>query len=290
MQLFSLNLLVLMLAASCTGAGIRLRADGDSDGEGEKKEDIPMAEAVAEATPVKTSKEVLEEVVQELRLKRNFIRQLKKKSPKDLIIWATEKKITSLVDALLKEGVNPNTLKPGSGIKGKGGSKGRMRMRVESMTILMIAAGQGDEETVKLLLENGADPNIKNDFKKTALSFAVIDFEEHYQVVETLIAYGATPNVIDKHGVSALTRACGLGHLSTVKFLLKNGADPNIQQGKLRLTPLMNAAELGKLKVVKALLEHGANPGLKDHKGKTAVDYASRGAHIDIVRLLNQES
>ena len=52
------------------------------------------------------------------------------------------------------------------------------------------------------------------------------------------------------------------------------------------ITPLMMAALRGNLEVVKVLLAAGADVNMKDHKGKTAVDYALLRRNYDVAEYL----
>jgi hypothetical protein len=66
-------------------------------------------------------------------------------------------------------------------------------------------------------------------------------------------------DVSDGHGNTLLSEASAGGAASTIKFLLRAGANPN-SQGEFRRTPLWRAAFLGKLDCIQLLLEGGADP------------------------------
>ena len=90
---------------------------------------------------------------------------------------------------------------------------------------LILAAEKGETETVRVLLDDGA-------------------------------------NVDSMHsGRSALFYASMNGHLETVRLLLEHGAKPN--RGDMGVTPLHVSAERGHTKIVKHLLASGANPGIR---------------------------
>uniref|UniRef100_A0A1X7SKQ1 Uncharacterized protein n=1 Tax=Amphimedon queenslandica TaxID=400682 RepID=A0A1X7SKQ1_AMPQE len=57
---------------------------------------------------------------------------------------------------------------------------------------LHTAALLGHNEVVSVLLSNGADPNIKNEYERTPLHNAAS--EGHNKVVSVLLSNGADPN------------------------------------------------------------------------------------------------
>ena len=59
----------------------------------------------------------------------------------------------------------------------------------------------GRTATVRVLLENGADPNIKGKYEQTAIHHAAI--EDSYGTVELLLKHGANPNITDAFGITA---------------------------------------------------------------------------------------
>ncbi|MDX2049572.1 MAG: ankyrin repeat domain-containing protein [Rickettsiaceae bacterium] len=65
-------------------------------------------------------------------------------------------------------------------------------------------------------------------------------------------------------------------HQSAIKWLLKQGADPNAKDtdGK---TAIRYAVEKGNKELVEELLKQGADPNAKDKEGKTPIFYVSRG-------------
>jgi ankyrin repeat protein len=93
-------------------------------------------------------------------------------------------------------------------------------------TPLMYAALYGDAAAVRMLLENGADPNTLNAGKATALMYAVDDVEK----TRLLLDHGADPNIRSEEGRTALVIAAGrAGASPVVKLLLQHGADPTFQ-------------------------------------------------------------
>jgi hypothetical protein len=98
-----------------------------------------------------------------------------------------------------------------------------------SWSPLMIAAAEGHDETVAVLLEGGANTNATNDVGRTALMFA--STKGHTAIVRDLLEHGADPNIVpkDETGWTALIAAAYNGHRDVVKILLGKGADKTIR-------------------------------------------------------------
>jgi ankyrin repeat protein len=92
---------------------------------------------------------------------------------------------------------------------------------------LIAAAGQGNLEEVKRLLDQGADPNAAYGPHWTALIFAA--FNGHNKIVEALINAGAKIDHVGTHGRTALMFAAQEGHKDAFRTLLLAGADTTLK-------------------------------------------------------------
>jgi len=77
-------------------------------------------------------------------------------------------------------------------------------------TPLSAACKEGHESVVRLLLHNGADPNVPNEFGTTALHFAVGGYDDT-SIAEMLLLAGANVNALDGEGASPLFMPCERG-------------------------------------------------------------------------------
>lgn len=127
--------------------------------------------------------------------------------------------------------------------------------------VLMLAAMDGYDATVRLLLERGASPTRPSVGHFTPMMFAT------GPCVETLIARGADPQ-------EGLEPAIGVGDVDALQTLLRHGVDVNARHDSE--TPLMSAA-MSSAACVRILLAHGAKTDLQDKEGMTALMYAIRG-------------
>jgi ankyrin repeat protein len=149
-------------------------------------------------------------------------------------------------------------------------------------TPLMHAAAFGNLETMKVLLDAGADVNARNTFDATALLWSARDPEK----ARLLIEHGADVNVQSKQGRTPLMVASlRRGGSDTVALLLAKGAKVNTQGGR-GSTALIIASNAGEAKSVRLLLEKGADPGVTMGIGFTAMTLAGAGRSPETIRLL----
>jgi ankyrin repeat protein len=225
----------------------------------------------------------------------------------ELFFFAVEKNSLTLLVKLLKEGVNVNA------INNVGHSA------------LFIAAKNGHEDVVKILLGAGADVNFickarPTDEKGiTSLLKAII--RKHVNVVELLLTNKANPylgcnaliltqtfkNNKEPFSVEALQYekiekkissymkvienlfACAVkeNNLNTLRDCLNRGVSPDFLIGEAKTPALWLAALKGHVNIVQALLDAGAE---RDRKfaNRTPLDIAIRCKREEVVALLQE--
>ncbi|RTE69552.1 hypothetical protein BHE90_016067 [Fusarium euwallaceae] len=150
-------------------------------------------------------------------------------------------------------------------------------------TPLWMAAANGHEAIVRLLLDRGAHTEAADGPGRTPLSRAAAN--GHEAIVRLLLDRGAHTEAADIDGGTPLWHAAGNGHEAIVRLLLDRGADIEAADRRGR-TPLLRAAENGHEAVVRLLLDRGADIEAADKKGRTPLWYAAANGHEAIVRLL----
>jgi uncharacterized protein len=92
--------------------------------------------------------------------------------------------------------------------------------------------------------------------------------------IRYLIGNGADPNIRNEKGVTPLVLAANLGFVEGVEVLVNSGArvDEASQTGE---TPLIAAVHRHDIGVVRLLLKAGADPDRADNSGRSARDYAA---------------
>jgi len=179
-------------------------------------------------------------------------------------------------------------------------------------TALMLAADQGHVDTVNLLLQHRASPNLQNRRGGTALMLA--SFNGHLEVVTELLMAGADVNAKSINGYTALMQAVIKRTETAVQIinsLLYQKADINAQDidGYTALMKAVNfppipPAPLSKepealkeydkirreaeiqLMIVKTLVMRGADLDLKDCRGRTALGIAQMNHQTRISEFL----
>ena len=138
---------------------------------------------------------------------------------------------------------------------------------------LLRAISGGSLETASGLLDQGADPNFRDDSGRTLLTIAAAD---EYSAARTrlLLSHGASVNLAASSGDTALLVAADRYQPDTVKALLDHGADPKATDRDGN-TALMKAAaskhswEEDRKPLIGILLEKGADPAAKNRQGVT---------------------
>eukprot|EP00003_Mantamonas_plastica_P020183 TRINITY_DN32633_c0_g1_i1.p1 TRINITY_DN32633_c0_g1~~TRINITY_DN32633_c0_g1_i1.p1 ORF type:complete len:194 (+),score=49.38 TRINITY_DN32633_c0_g1_i1:41-583(+) len=103
---------------------------------------------------------------------------------------------------------------------------------------------------------------------QTALSFAT--WGEHEKLVKLLLSNGADPNIKPDLGSVALVDAATRCNSTIALLLLDAGANVDITTSE-GVTPLIESARKGNAKMVKILLNHGASLDCIDDWGNNAL-------------------
>jgi len=153
-----------------------------------------------------------------------------------------------------------------------------------SVTPLHIAATLGFQDMVALLLASFADPNVMDAEGEWPLTLAV--FKEYTAIVSLLLDHGADPNVDNQIGWSCLHIAVESGNLEIASALISKGADVNRQILTQRLTPLHFAVGYRSKPILELLLANGADPSITDSGGWTPLMFAISKQYTEMLEPL----
>ena len=143
----------------------------------------------------------------------------------------------------------------------------------------------GDFDALRSQVVRGDDMNHQDDQGKTALMYAAIAGND--AMVKLLLQGGARPSIRDLDGRAALHWAVQRENPDAVAALLDGGAAIDILDPH-GTTPLMMAAANGNISVLRVLIAHHAKLDTRDYTGRSAVDFADGTRQSRAVTLLKQ--
>jgi len=166
----------------------------------------------------------------------------------------------------------------------------------------LIAAVEAAEgvQIVKLLLENGADANVRDDQDRTAIEVveSQLQYVRNAKDVTSDLREEAESRLIEildllrnagagrpRPPAQNLLEAAKGGRLDEVKAFLAKGG-PVDSRDSNGLTPLIWAAFKGYGDAVTLLLTNGADVNAQSHNGETALMLAAGGGHREVTRGL----
>ncbi len=139
-------------------------------------------------------------------------------------------------------------------------------------------------ELIKLLIDAGADVKATTRSGQTPLILAAQN--GHDKIVELLLGSGADAKaIISARGISALFMAAQNGHDKVVELLLGSGADAKTVNAK-GISVLYVAAQNGHNKIVELLLGAGADTKAVNARGISALYVAAQKGYDKIVELI----
>ncbi len=195
---------------------------------------------------------------------------------------------------------------------------------LQSYSGLLLAAHEGNVAQILNLAQEGADPNVRDQNRRTPVHVAA--FASNDDALRALADIGADMNALDGQAYdvvtiaavqndpalmqlaidlgndpslitspydgTALIAAAHLGHVEVVQRLIKAGA-PLDHVNNLHWTATIEAVILGDggpdhVAVLDALLQAGANRLLTDRNGVTPLEHAELLGHTKMVELLHE--
>ncbi len=148
-----------------------------------------------------------------------------------------------------------------------------------------LALKNGHESISRILLRAGSlwQPGFQEGGSSALILAAHQGFD---QLVKMLIVRGAPIEHHDQEGYTALAKAAINGHLTTLKILINAGA--NVDAQPLGRSVLMHVVEDNNMLISQLLIGAGAELNYQDDEGDTALRIARRKGFYDIDLMLVQ--
>jgi len=161
----------------------------------------------------------------------------------------------------------------------------------EAQESLQRGAARGDSRAIQKAIASGASVSTPNSRSMTPLmQCAAAQGVTTVKALRLLVEHGASVDLLDSNGWTALHHACRSGKTESVKYLLSVGADPTLVTGdQQKKTTLMLATVDDKLEAVDCLLKDHRLKNLlnvQDAYGWTALHYAMKVGSKDISKAL----
>lgn len=158
-----------------------------------------------------------------------------------------------------------------------------------SATALFHACAENDEEIAKFLIQNNANVNHAAMFINGKTPLIVAAEQGHENIVALLINAKADHHKTTHLGMSALMFTSQNGHLRTVNILASHNDQINQSDFKNR-TALFFAVNKGHNNVVSSLVEKKANPNFRDSGGSSPLSMAKERNNAELVKLLSKST
>ena len=158
----------------------------------------------------------------------------------------------------------------------------------QGFSALHWAAQRGDPKMIRLLLEQGSDPNFISRQGYSAIHHAARSGT--LTGIDYLLRYGARVDARNLEGSTSLlyiysSSVSKMPHLACSHRLIKAGANLNIQDN-FGATPLYYTSQFGKTLGLQLLLKNGAETDKPDFKGETPLTVSVQANHHEVIPIL----
>ena len=126
-----------------------------------------------------------------------------------------------------------------------------------------------DAEILKLFLDNGADPNLCDDYSGSVLNTRIRERDNDLESIELLLQRGADPNMLTERE--------------------EWDEDEENVIATYKETSLEYAVDISSsIDIIRLLIKYGANVNVKHYDGRSLVDMALDNGDVEIAELLKQ--
>ncbi|MBI2386474.1 MAG: ankyrin repeat domain-containing protein [Elusimicrobia bacterium] len=153
-------------------------------------------------------------------------------------------------------------------------------------TVLMGAAGHGDIELMRFMLDKGAAPGTLTYNHRTNALIAAAKACK-LEAARLLLERGVGVDAVGSDAPTALLHAAEQGCVDVAMLLLERGADPN-KSGVNRWTAFMYATKNGDIALARELARRGADASVQSKDGMSAERLAKESGNSAIVAMVTQ--
>lgn len=139
-------------------------------------------------------------------------------------------------------------------------------------------------EILKYLLDEGADPNIRD--KNMIAPIVSIVARNHGKALMYMLLKGAEIDIKDREKETPLHIASAYGMSDMVNILIQNGAPLEIRNAYERTPLLLAAREAGDLETIKCLVDNGAEIDTRDNSNNSPLILAAWRGYEEVVDYL----
>ena len=150
---------------------------------------------------------------------------------------------------------------------------------------LLLACTLAQAESAKLLMDEGADPDIFTVDGYTSLH-VVIYFCWSHEILQEMMRHKPHLEAQNKDGHTALFLACYYGQQTSIRILLEAASNPNIASTSGNTS--LHAAVLGKCnkKIIQLIIDHFADLNATNNRHETALMLSCIKANEDTINVL----
>ena len=155
-------------------------------------------------------------------------------------------------------------------------------------TALHLASRRGHVEIIRVLLDNGADADARNNYNSTPLHMASTG--GHVEAIRLLLERGVNAIHRDDQGFGAIELAYQGGHSKVARVFLELGHDLGLVANNINRWPPLNRALFeGNIELARRLLEHGANLKPQGYDELILTQAASAGGPTEAIGVLLEQ-
>jgi ankyrin repeat protein len=163
--------------------------------------------------------------------------------------------------------------------------KTKVRDGKQDIAELLEAAKAGDSDRTVKLLTSGVPVDVSDkEHKETALMTAAHWGNTH--TLRVLLANRAELDLRDYNGETAVYKAAAWGRMEVLKVLVEAGAKLSTPRKQTHDTPLIIAAKLGHDQVCSYLIEQGCDWKMVNTNGQTALEVAKLQEQHAVVKAI----